>query len=115
MSEQRFPYEQSSWSNDVQEKGRWYQALERMNPADVRAVLAQSKAGSRGSISMGTEANVTRGFIEEWLAWRDRQKTKAEGSFRGTTIFTGRWAAIAVTVIAAAAVVSLVLTVWRKW
>jgi hypothetical protein len=32
--ERRFPYEQSSWSNDIQEKRRRYEALERMSPAD---------------------------------------------------------------------------------
>jgi hypothetical protein len=115
MPEQRFPYEQSSWSNDVQEKRRWYDALERMSPPDVRALLAESKAGSHGSVPIGSERNITRGFVEEWLAWHDRQKTKREDFFRATTIFTNRWAAIAATMIAAAAVVSFLLTVWRHW
>jgi hypothetical protein len=115
MSEQRFPYEQSSWSNDVQEKRRWYEALERMSPTDARALLAGSKAGSHGSVAVGSELNITRGFVEEWLAWHDRQKTKGEETFRGATIFTSRWAAIAAIVIAAAAVVSFLLTVWRHW
>jgi hypothetical protein len=115
MSEQRFPYEQSSWSNDVLEKRRWYEALERMSPADVRSFLAGSKAGSHGSVPIGSERNITRGFVEEWLAWHDRQETKGENTFRSTTIFTSRWAVIAATVIAAAAVVSFLLTVWRHW
>ena len=114
MTKPSFSYEQSPWG-DADQLRRWCQALERMSPTDVRALLAQSKAGSRGSVSIGTEPNITRGFVEEWLAWHDRQKTADEESFRGTTIFTGRWAAIGATVIAAAAVVSLALTAWRKW
>jgi hypothetical protein len=79
--EQRFPYEQSSWSNDVQEKRRWYGALERMSPADVRALLAQSKAGSRGSVAIGSELNITRGFVEEWLAWQRSAKDESRRKF----------------------------------
>jgi hypothetical protein len=66
-------------------------------------------------VAVGSELNITRGFVEEWLAWHDRQKTNGEDTFRGATIFTSRWAAIAAIVIAAAAVVSFLLTVWRHW
>jgi hypothetical protein len=31
--------------------------------------------GPAGSVAIGTEVSMTRGFAEEWLAWRDHQKT----------------------------------------
>lgn len=76
MAKKRFPYEESQWSGGNPETGRrWYDTLERMSPVDVRALLAQSRAGPAGSVAIGTEVSMTRGFAEEWLAWRDHQKT----------------------------------------
>jgi hypothetical protein len=81
VAEKRFPYEQSSWSDDAEQKRRWYEALERMGPAHARARLAEIKAGSR-AVSIGMEVGITKGFVEEWLAWHDRQERERERSFR---------------------------------
>jgi hypothetical protein len=49
-----------NWSPTDPERGRrWYEILERTGPDNVRARLAQVFAGSAGSISIGTETNVT--------------------------------------------------------
>jgi hypothetical protein len=93
VAKDRFPHEQSPWSNDNEQRRRWYETLERMSPVDVRALLAQSKAGSPGSVSVGG-VSMTRGFVEEWrLAWHDRQKA-------GNDLRRARWT-IGVTVIVA--------------
>jgi hypothetical protein len=112
----RFPYEQSPWFPSDPEKGRrWYEALERMGPDNVRARLAQTFAGSGGSIAIGTEPSLTIGFAQEWLAWHDRQKAERETKFRRKQIFWTAWAALAATGAALAAVVGWTLTTWGKW
>jgi hypothetical protein len=98
VAEKRFPYEQSSWSDDAEQKRRWYEALERMGPAQARARLA--------------EIPIAKGFVEEWLAWRDRQERERERSFRR---FWTRWTAVVIVLTAIAAAGSLALTAWRKW
>jgi hypothetical protein len=104
--QERFPYEQCQWAhNDPARQRRWYEVLERTGPENVRARLAQTDAGSPGSISIGTEQSLTIGFAQEWLAWHDRQKAEREATFRGAQIYWTRWAAIAASVAAAAAVV----------
>jgi len=115
MTEKRFPYEQCQWSANVAEKRRWYEALERTGVENVRASLAQTDAGSRGSVSIGIENNLTKGFAQEWLAWHDRQKSEREAEFRGSQIFWTRWAALAASVAALAGAIGWFLTVWRKW
>ena len=82
----RFPYEQSTWSSDPEQKRRWYEALERTGPENVRVRLAQTGAGSAGSIAIGTEQSLTIGFAQEWLVWHDRQKAEREAEFRRTQI-----------------------------
>jgi hypothetical protein len=93
MAKERFPYEQSTFCSDPVRARHWYDTLERMSPIDVRALLAQSRAGPAGSVAIGTEVGMTRGFAEEWLAWRDRQKATDD-------LRKARWT-IAVTVIIA--------------
>ena len=116
MADKRFPYEQSTWKTGVEgEQRRWYEALERTGVENVRARLAQVDAGSRGSISVGTENNVTIGFIQEWLAWHDHQKSEREANFRTSQIYWTRWAALAASGAALAAVIGWFLTIWRKW
>src|SRR5262245_51477208 len=111
-----FPYEQCTWSphGDPERQRRWYEVLERTGPENVRARLAQSDAGSGGSISIGTEVSLTIGFAQEWLAWHDRQKAEREAKFRGAQIFWTRWAALAASAAALAAAVGWTLTTWQK-
>jgi hypothetical protein len=115
MSEQRFPYERSRWSGDERQLRQWYEALNRMSPEDVRARLAQVDAGSPGAISIGSEMTMTKGFAEEWLAWKDKRKIEREDRFRHTQVFWTRWAAVAASIAAAAAAIGWAITVWRKW
>jgi len=112
----RFPYEQSTWSGgDPERSRRWYEALERSGPENVRARLAQTDAGSAGSIAIGTEQSLTIGFAQEWLAWHDRQKAEREAKFRRRQILWTAWAAIAASVAALAAAIGWALTTWGKW
>jgi broad specificity phosphatase PhoE len=112
----RFPYEETTWASGSAENAKaWFEALERIGPANVRARLAQNDAGSRGAMSIGTVQTMTKGFAEEWLAWHDRQTAAREANFRGWQIFWTRWAAIAASVAALAAAVGWALTIyWRK-
>jgi hypothetical protein len=112
----QYPYQQNSWSRENPElQRRWCEVLERTGPENVRARLAQSNAGSAGSIAIGTEPSLTIGFAQEWLAWHDRQKADREANFRGTQIYWTRWAAFAASVAAFAAAVGWGLTTWRGW
>jgi hypothetical protein len=88
--------------------------LEQTGPENVRARLAQTDAGSGGSISIGTENSLTIGFAQEWLAWHDRQKSAREMRFRGSQIFWTRWAALAATVAGAATAIGWAFTIYRK-
>lgn len=106
MGDRRFPYEPSKWpGGDLQLAQLWYEALESVGPESVRARLAQNNNGSAGSLrGIADVAVMTKGFGEEWLAWHDKQKTCREARFRKSQIHWTRWAAIAATVAAGAAV-----------
>ena len=82
MTGERFPYEESRWCSDPAQGRRWYEALERAGPANVRAVLAKTNAGPGGSVAIDNEISITIGFVQEWLAWHDRQKAERENSIR---------------------------------
>jgi hypothetical protein len=112
----RFPYETSEWaSGDAAQNHRWYQALERMAPENVRATLAASghEVGSRAAIHIGTQA-MTKGFAQEWLAWHDAQKAQRENTFRADQIYWTRWAALAATGAALAAAIGWIFTIWHS-
>jgi len=115
MGEEHFPYTQCQWGGNDETKRRWFEVLERTGPANVRARLAQTDAGSAGAVSIGTEQSLTIGFAQEWLAWHDRVGAEREAKFRRRQIFWTSWAALAATVAAASAVVGWALTTWRKW
>jgi hypothetical protein len=115
-TQERFPYEKSTWvHHDPERSRRWYEVLERTGPENVRARLAQTDAGSAGSIAIGTEISLTIGFAQEWLAWHDRRKVEREAAFRRAQIYWTRWAAVAASVAALAAAIGWALTAWRKW
>ena len=70
MEKNRFPYEKSDFvSNNAQHAKEWFEALEHMGPANVRARLAQDDAGSRGAMSIGIVPSrvdgvlIPRGFV----------------------------------------------------
>jgi hypothetical protein len=52
--------------------------------------MAQSDAGSSGSIAIGT-VQMTIGFAQEWLAWHDRQKAANEVAHHERQIVWTRW------------------------
>ena len=111
----RFPYEaQTMWASP--EQGRaWYQILEGIGAANVRARLAQVNTSSHGSIAIGTETSMTVGFVQAWLAWQDKEAAEREQNFRRAQIFWTRWAALAASTAAIAAAIGWFLTAWRKW
>jgi hypothetical protein len=114
-SSKQFPYEeQTMWTNPDQGK-RWYEILEEMGAANVRARLVQVNAGSVGSVAIGTQPNMTIGFAQAWLAWQDKQTAEREQNFRRAQIFWTRWAALAASTAAIAAAIGWCLTAWRKW
>jgi hypothetical protein len=94
----RFRYEDCErWGGDLEQRKRWFEALERTGPERVRARLASGNFGSPAAISISTEQTLTVGFAEEWLAWHDRQKAQRETAFRSNQIYWTRWAAFAAT------------------
>src|SRR5262245_17832936 len=111
---ERFPYERSYWHNEDEQSKKWLDALERTGPENVRARLAQTNAGSAGSVAIGREIDLTIGFAQEWLAWHDRKKAEREVEFRRGQIFWTRWAALAASVAALAAAIGWALTIWAK-
>jgi hypothetical protein len=77
MIENRFPYETCRWSAGQPDQAkRWFDELELTGPLNARARLAQTDAGSGGSVAIGT-LQMTIGFAQEWLAWHARQKPPA--------------------------------------
>src|SRR5262245_53272192 len=112
MPDQRFPYEQCPWGSPEKQQ-QWYEALERIGPEAVRIRLAQVDCGSAGAIAIGTETMMTKGFAEQWLGWRDREKASREDKFRSNQIFWTRWAACAASVAAAAAAIGWLVTIFR--
>jgi hypothetical protein len=70
-----FDYKSSPFCPGNDERAsKWLNALERTSPRNVRIILEKLPhgAGSAGSITVGTQQSVTIGFVQEWLAWKDR-------------------------------------------
>jgi hypothetical protein len=98
---ERFRYEESKFSPDPERGRRWYESLERLSPAVVRARLNQSTTGSAGSIHIGDEITITKGFAEEWVAWHDRREAEREDSFRRAEVRWLRWTVIVTVIVGA--------------
>jgi hypothetical protein len=78
MKADRFAHEASRWSEGQPDQAkRWFDELEMIGAQNVRARLAQTDAGSAGSIAIGS-TQLTIGFAQEWLAWHDRKREAAE-------------------------------------
>jgi hypothetical protein len=67
---------------DPARKLKWYQALEDTGPENVRAILAQSPHGSGGSISVGDELSMTKGYAQRWLAVGNSMKGESRSGGR---------------------------------
>jgi hypothetical protein len=79
MKSVHFAFEASRLSAGQPDQAkRWFDELEMTGPQNVRAWLAQSDAGSGGSIAMEAA---------EWLAWHDRRKAAAEAARHDRQIF----------------------------
>lgn len=110
MTDEVWDYSKSPWHQSEEVSKRWMACLNRIGAENARARLAQTDAGPRGSIAVGTEPVVTIGFVEEWLAWHDRRKSDRESTFRTNQIFWTRWAAISASCAAGAAVIGWLIT-----
>lgn len=111
---QTFPYRECTWHIEDSTSERWLMALERTGTENVRRRLAQTDAGSRGSIVVGTETSVTIGFAEEWLAWRDRIKAEHDVERHERQIWWTRTAALAACAAAASAAIGWSWTILHK-
>lgn len=116
MSRDRFPFETCRWApgGHPQQARDWFNELETMGPHNVRARLAQTDAGSRGSIAIGSETMMTIGFAQEWLAWHDRQREALEARRHNQHVFWTRFAAWAATAAAVAAIIGVLWTIFHK-
>jgi hypothetical protein len=71
----QFPYaENNKWSQDLDEKRRWTEALERRGPKRVEAELSSLSRGSSACERIGEARNVQVGFIRDWLTWREEHQ-----------------------------------------
>jgi len=114
MTAARFPYETSRWAGDPQQAKAWYDELERLGPQNVRPRLAQSNAGSRGAVAMGSVNVMTIGFVQEWLAWHDRRREALEEERHRRQVFWTRFAALAATMTAIAGTIGWAWTILHK-
>ena len=106
----RFDYENNKWASGQADVGRhWYDELENTGVENVRAILAQTKAGSAGAILIGS-AMIVIGFAQHWLPWHDRQRAEREASFRRSQIFWSRWTALAATAAALVVAIGWIVT-----
>ncbi len=86
---ERFPYEDSMWSHDADQKRRWFEVLERCGVEAVRIRLFQFDCGSSGAIAIGTEQSLTKGFAEEWISWKvDQREKSSDAASRTNTVIS---------------------------
>lgn len=115
MKTDRFPYEKSRWAGSLPEQAeRWFEELETLGPQNVRARLAQTDAGSAGSVAIGELRALTIGFAQEWLAWHDRRREALEAARHNRQVFWTRFAALAAAVAAASAAIGGAWTIIHK-
>jgi hypothetical protein len=114
MTDEGFPYRDNRWSAGNPDQAKlWFDELERTGTENVRAKLALTSAGAGANIPIGA-AQMTMGFAEEWLAWHDRRKSEKEAAFRSTQIYWTRWAAVAASFAATAAVFGWLITLLTR-
>jgi hypothetical protein len=98
-----FPCEQSLWH--CAESQRWLEELERLGTEKVRQILT-GPGGAPAAISVGSMKNMTKGFAQDWLAWKDQKKSKDEAALRRRQFRWQRWDIILATGGAAVTVVN---------
>src|SRR5262245_12913222 len=70
MFRRRFRDEQSDWH--CEDSPRWLAELERLGPERVRQYLAPyTQQGPRAAFPIGKENSVTKGYVSDWLAWKE--------------------------------------------
>src|SRR5258708_22848060 len=94
-NEEEFPYRECTWHHSDETSERWLSALEKTGAENVRARLARCEHSSHASIAIGTETNMTVGFAQEWLAWRDQLKSAEQTARLDRQNFWTRTAALA--------------------
>ena len=105
MARDPFPYEQSQWH--CADSQRWLEELERLGPEKVRHALA-GPGGPPAAIDVGTVKNMTKGFAQDWLAWKDQKKSEEEAALRRRQFRWQRWGIILATAAAAVSVIKWV-------
>ena len=81
MKAKKLPFDTYWHSGDDALMWRWYEELERLGPENVRIRAIQQGGGSAGSImGLGKELQVTKGFVEDWLMYRDAQRSRQASS-----------------------------------
>ena len=93
---------------------QWLDALEKTGVASVRARLAQTDAGSPGSLSVGTVQTMTIGFAQEWASWKENRKAAADIERHERQIRWTKTAAIAASLAAVSAFVEWIWTIFVK-
>jgi hypothetical protein len=113
-TDEKFPYHACSWHHSDETSERWLSALEKTGAENVRAQLARFEHSSHASIAIGTEPNMTVGFAQEWLAWRDQQKSAEQTARLDRQIFWTRIAAIAACIAGLSAAIGWGWTILFK-
>jgi hypothetical protein len=102
----RFRDEQSDWRSE--NSPRWLKELERLGPEKVQQYLAPyTQQGPRAAIPIGNERDVTKGYVQDWLAWQDSRKVNWRKwgviigiIFGAITLITNNWSAIVAVITA---------------
>jgi hypothetical protein len=110
----KFPYRECTWHHSDETSERWLSALEKTGAENVRARLALVTYGAVAAIAIGSEMNVTVGFAQEWLVWRDRLKSERDIARHERQIFWTRTAAIAACVAGTSAAIGWGWTIFFK-
>jgi methionyl-tRNA formyltransferase len=103
MSQDMFAFRECTWHQNDETSAQWIDALEKTGAANVRARLATTNASSNGAIAIGRVQVMTIGFAQEWLNWKDNQKTAADIERHERQIRWTKTAAIAASVAALSA------------
>ncbi|MDE5464498.1 hypothetical protein [Bradyrhizobium sp. CSS354] len=109
-----FPYRECTWHVSDEQSQQWLAVLEKTGAANVRARLAQTDAASAGAIAIGTAPIMTIGFAQEWLNWKDNQKSEADIERHERQIWWTRTAAIAASIAALSALLGWIWTIFIR-
>jgi hypothetical protein len=105
-----FDFAASKWGG----RAEWLEDLEAAGPDAVLAALVQSSTSSAGNLLLGRGGGMTKGFAEEWHAFKMRQKSVRDESRLQKQILIASLAVGASACSALAALASLVITYYSK-